>query len=52
MQTNKTDKYTTPQLRVIHITIERGFNSSLGGYDPNPDNPGENPITPDTDTDW
>lgn len=44
--------YLTPEVEVMEFVIERGFGDSLGGVDPNPTNPGENPSLPGTDEEW
>lgn len=44
--------YLTPEVEVMDFVVEQGFSGSLGGVDPNPTNPGENPTLPDTDEDW
>lgn len=51
MRENLTD-YITPEIEIINIITEQCLTASLGGVDPNPDNPGENPTLPDTDEDW
>ena len=48
---NKTT-YLAPKVEVTKMSVERGFGDSLGGYDPNPNNPGENPALPDEDDEW
>lgn len=45
-------EYLTPEVEVVEIIVERGICSSLGGIDPDPTNPGENPSLPGTDTEW
>ena len=44
--------YLTPEVEVMEFVVERGFGDSLGGVDPNPTNPSENPSLPGTDEDW
>lgn len=44
--------YITPEIGIINIITEQCLTASLGGVDPNPNNPGENPILPDTDEEW
>lgn len=44
--------YLTPEVQVMEFVVERGFGDSLGGVDPNPTNPGENPSLPGTDEEW
>ena len=44
--------YLAPEIEVNEVSVEQGFSGSLGGVDPNPTNPGENPTLPDTDEDW
>lgn len=46
--------YLAPEIEVNAMLVERGFEGSvvLGGVDPNPTNPGENPSIPSTDSEW
>ncbi len=45
--------YLAPEIEVNAMLVERGFEGSvLGGVDPNPTNPGENPSIPGTDSEW
>ncbi len=49
----KIEKYVAPEAEVLEIAVEQGFaGSNLGGVDPNPTNPGENPTLPGEDTEW
>lgn len=51
----KKDKicYLTPEIEILNIITEQQcITASLGGTDPNPNNPGENPTPPETDEDW
>ena len=52
MNRNEQRVYLAPEIEVNEISVEQGISVSLGGVDPNPTNPGENPILPDTDEDW
>ena len=51
---NKLNKasYLAPEVEVTEMSVERGFGDSLGGYDPDPTKPGENPALPDEDDEW
>ena len=51
---NKTEQrvYLTPEVEVVEFAVEQGFDGSLGGIDPMPSNPGENPEMPDVDDEW
>jgi len=49
---NNTIYYLKPEIDIVDIITEQCFAASLGGIDPNPDNPGENPILPDLDDEW
>ena len=51
MKKNEQRCYLTPEVEVMDFVVEQGFSGSLGGVDPNPTNPGENPTLPDTDED-
>jgi hypothetical protein len=52
MTLHEQKNYLTPEIEVNEVSVEQGFSGSLGGVDPNPTNPGENPTLPDTDEDW
>lgn len=52
MKRIKSDFYLSPEVEVMDFVVERGFGDSLGGVDPNPTNPGENPSLPGTDEEW
>ena len=52
MTNTKRSGYLTPEIEVIKMVVEQGFNGSLGGEDPTPTNPGENPSLPGEDTEW
>lgn len=51
MRKNKIN-YFKPEIEIISIITEQCLAASLGGIDPNPTNPGENPTLPDTDDEW
>lgn len=53
MKKRETLGYNSPEIEVETIDVELGFSGTqLGGIDPNPTNPGENPQLPEGDTDW
>lgn len=52
MKRNKQSAYLAPEIEVLEFIVEQGFNGSLGGVDPTPSNPGENPEMPDVDDEW
>ena len=52
MNRNEQRVYLAPEIEVNVVSVEQGFSGSLGGVDPDPTNPGENPTLPDTDEDW
>ena len=53
MQTNQQWGYLAPEIEVNETCVEQGFiGTQLGGIDPNPTNPGENPQLPEGDTEW
>ena len=41
--------YQAPELELIEVNVEQGF---AGSIDPNPNDPTDDPVIPDNDTEW